>query len=82
MQQIWETKPLINNSVMVRDDLPQDLRKKLQQALFDLSNSERGKRILANMQTAQFHPATDEAYAFVRAFVETFEREVRPVASQ
>lgn len=82
LQQIWETEPLINNSVMVRDDLPQDLRKKLQEALFNLSNSAQGRRILDKMQTAKFHPATDETYAPARAFVETFEREVRPATSQ
>lgn len=75
----WETPPLINNSFMVRDDLPPELRAQLRAALLTLHGSEQGRRILAGMETARFLPATDADYAVVRQFVARFEARVRPV---
>jgi len=75
----WETPPLINNSVMVRDDLPPKLRARLRAELLKLNDSEPGRRILAGMETARFLPATDADYAVVREFVVRFEAQVRPV---
>lgn len=75
----WETPPLINNSFMVRDDLPPELRARLRAALLNLHASEQGRRILAGMETARFLPATDADYAVVRQFVARFEAQVHPV---
>jgi phosphonate transport system substrate-binding protein len=76
---IWETQPLINNSVMARDDVPDAIRQAVQQALFDLPNTEEGRRILAGMETSRFHAADDASYAIVREYIKRFEKEVRPV---
>ena len=76
---IWETDPLINNSVMVRDDIPASVEKQLRTLLVGLLETPEGKAILAGMETARFLPATDEDYAVVRQYVARFEREVRPV---
>ena len=76
---VWETPPLINNSFMVRDDLPPKLRARLRAELLKLNDSEPGRRILAGMETARFLPAADADYAVVREFVARFEAEVRPV---
>lgn len=76
---VWETLPLINNSFMVRDDLPPKLRARLRSVLLTLHDSEQGRRILAGMETARFLPATDADYAVVREFVVRFEAQVRPV---
>lgn len=76
---LWETEPLINNSVMVRDDIPAAIRQQVQTLLAGLHESEQGKAILANMETARFIAATDQDYDVVRVYVERFEREVRAV---
>ncbi len=76
---IWETPHLINNSVMVRNDLPPQIRDQVRTALITLHESPQGKEILAGMETARFHPATDADYEVVRRYVEQFEKTIRPV---
>lgn len=78
---IWETPPLLNNAVMVRDDVPEAVVSDLRQLLLALHESEAGRAILREMQIARFHPADDAVYAAVRRFVERFERDVRKVDS-
>lgn len=79
---IWETPPLMNNSVMVRDDVPQLVRQKIRQALLDLNLTQQGKTILAGMETARFYVADDASYDVVRQYVARFEKEVRPVEKE
>jgi phosphonate transport system substrate-binding protein len=79
LQVIWETPSLLNNSVMVRDDVPPAISEKIRQALLDLATLPEGKAILAGMSTARFHAADDASYAKVRNYIAAFEREVRPV---
>ena len=76
---IWETESLINNSVMVRDDVPAEISKQVYTLLIELSETEEGKSILSNMETAHFFPAKDADYDIVRKYIATFEREVRLV---
>jgi phosphonate transport system substrate-binding protein len=76
---IWETKPLLNNSVMVRDDVPVAVRDGLRRALVSLNDSQAGRAVLASMQTARFHPSDNRRYESVRDYVARFERDVRPV---
>jgi phosphonate transport system substrate-binding protein len=78
----WETEPLINNSVMVRDDLPEPVREQLRRELVGLHETEPGKAILAGMETARFIPASDRDYEVVRAYVDRFERDVRKVEAR
>jgi phosphonate transport system substrate-binding protein len=75
----WETAPLVNNSVMVRDDVPPAVAEALRKALLELDASEEGRRILAGMETARFLPATDRTYDVVKGFIRDFERKVRKV---
>lgn len=79
LQVAWETEPLINNSVMIRRDIPAAIREQVKASLAGLHESEQGKAILAGMETARFFPATDQDYEVVRSFVERFELEVRQV---
>lgn len=79
---IWETESLINNSVMVRDDVPPELAQQVRALLLGLAGSAQGKAILAGMETASFFPASDADYDVVRQYVARFEREVRPVEGQ
>jgi phosphonate transport system substrate-binding protein len=76
---IWETASLLNNSVMVRDDIPADLRERVRELLLGLRANPAGPAILSGMETARFNAANDDSYAPVRAFIARFEREVRPV---
>ena len=76
---IWETAPLINNSVMARDDVPPALQQQVLRLLLDLTNSESGRNILARMETARFLASDNQAYDVVRSYVERFERKVRKV---
>jgi len=76
---LWETPPLINNSVMVRDDVPAALREQFRQALLELANSAQGKEILLGMETSRFHAADDASYGVVADYIKRFEAEVRPV---
>ena len=76
---MWETPHLLNNSVMVRTDVPAALREQVKQILYDLYKTPAGKEILSGMETARFHPADDASYDKVRQFVARFEKEVRPV---
>ena len=78
---IWETPPLMNNSVMARADVPASLRERVRQLLLQLERDPAGRDILSDMQTARFHSADNAAYAPVREYVARFEREVRPVES-
>jgi phosphonate transport system substrate-binding protein len=75
----WETPPLINNSLMVRDDFPETMARQIQSILFELHETDRGKGILKGIETAHFHPATNDTYDVIRDFIESFEADIRPV---
>jgi phosphonate transport system substrate-binding protein len=79
---IWETEPLVNNSVMVRDDIPASIAQQIQELLIGLEETAEGQAILAGMETARFLPATSEDYEVVRQFILRFETEVRLVEEQ
>lgn len=76
---LWSTPHLINNSMMVRDDLPEQLRTGITALLLNLHNSGEGKDILSGLEISRFLPATDRDYDQVKRYVERFEKEVRPV---
>lgn len=79
---IWETEPLVNNSVMVRNDIPTSVVEQVRALLLGLDATSEGKAILAGMETARFLPASDRDYDVVRQYVARFEKEVRPVADR
>jgi phosphonate transport system substrate-binding protein len=76
---IWETESLVNNSVMVRDDVPEDVREQVQKLLVKLHETEQGKTILSGMETSVFLTASDKDYDIVRTYVDRFEKEVRKI---
>jgi phosphonate transport system substrate-binding protein len=76
---IWETEPLINNSVMVRDDVPEAVREQVKKTLLDLAKQPAGAAILQGMSTSGFYAADDASYAVVDRYIKNFERVVRPV---
>ncbi len=76
---IWETPPLINNSVMVHKDLPPAFKKKVQQALLTIHESSEGRAILSGMETSGFFEADNESYNVVRTYIDEFEKNIRRV---
>lgn len=76
---MWETPSLVNNSLMVRNDVPATIRDQVLQVALGLKQSEEGRAILQQMQTSAFYPASDNSYKVVRDYVQRFERDVRPV---
>jgi phosphonate transport system substrate-binding protein len=76
---IWETPPLLNNSVMLRDDVPAAVGEAIRKTLLELSQTPAGEKILAAMSTGRFHAADNASYAQVRDYIANFEKDVRPV---
>ena len=79
LEVIMETKPLKNNSVMIRKSIPDSTQKQIQDCLIHLNESANGIAILEGMQTARFHQASDIDYDTVRKFIAQFEEHVRTV---
>lgn len=75
----WETTSLVNNSVMVRDDVPAAIANTVREALLRLEKSPDGPAILSGMETARFLPARNSDYDVVRRFIREFESKVRKV---
>ncbi len=79
---IWETPPLVNNSVMIRSDLDPAVGRLITQMLLDLPNTPEGRKILEGLETSRFQAANDGSYDVVRDYVARFEREVRSIEQQ
>lgn len=76
---IWQTEPLINNSIMVRDDMPVAVRNRIRLLLINLHKTDEGVKILRQMETSRFIPADDRSYNVVKVYISRFEKHVRPV---
>jgi phosphonate transport system substrate-binding protein len=79
---LWETESLINNSVMVRNDVPVELREQIRSLLTRLHETEEGKAILLGIETLRFIRANDNNYDVVRGYVARFEKEVRKIETK
>ena len=79
---LWETPSLVNNSVMVRKDLPAGLKNDIRGILLSLHTTKEGKDILARMETARFYDANNKSYNIVRDYIARFEKDVRKVRAQ
>ncbi|MFH0821888.1 MAG: PhnD/SsuA/transferrin family substrate-binding protein [Pseudomonadota bacterium] len=75
----WETESLVNNSVMVRNDVPAQVGEQVRALLLGLDGTKQGASVLVGLETARFLPASDEDYDVVRRYVSLFESAVRPV---
>lgn len=79
MRVIWETESLINNSVMVRMDIPKSISDSVQTYLIELNTTAEGKKILAKMNTTRFIKATNNDYNVVKEYMDNFEKLVRKI---
>ncbi len=82
LQLKWETEPLINNGVVARDDVPEQLAMRVAQLLDALHDSEEGKAILARMPLSRFELADDQRYRVIEDFLHNFSQTVRPLDNQ
>lgn len=73
----WETEPLPNNGLVVRNDIPEALVAKVSDLIFNLHTHEEGRAILERMELSKFEAANNEIYQPVINFLENFTREIR-----
>lgn len=76
---IWETDSLINNSVMIRNDIPARLQGQVADYLIHLDQTADGHAILENIGIDRFRVASDRDYEVVRQYVAEFEGKVRKI---
>lgn len=76
---IWETKPLINNSVMIRNDIPARVKNQIQKCLLEMDRTEEGRKILSRIESKAFYHATNKTYDAAKAYLNQFEKEVREI---
>jgi phosphonate transport system substrate-binding protein len=75
----WETDPLINNGVVVRDDVPEQLASQVAQLLDTLHTHAEGKAMLARMPLSRFELADDKRYRVIEDFLHKFSQTVYPI---
>ena len=75
----WETEPMINNGVVVRDDVPEQLARHVAQLLDALHTHEEGKAMLARMPLSRFELADDKRYRVIEDFLHKFSQNVYPI---
>ena len=76
---IWETKPLLNNGLVVRNDIDKDILAQVQKLLFNLHTHKQGQLWLNKMELSRFESANNSTYEPVINFLEQFHKTVRPV---
>lgn len=74
----WITDPLINNSLMVRDDVPEAHWQKLHEILVTFHTNATGLAIMSRMSLTRFDAATSATYNPVRAFLKDYESAFPP----
>lgn len=75
----WTTSPMVTNSILARNDVPDPVREGVRSALLGLAGDSVGRGILEAGRIEGFHPANDSTYLPVRNLVREFELHVRKV---
>ncbi|MCK5877995.1 MAG: phosphate/phosphite/phosphonate ABC transporter substrate-binding protein [Candidatus Marithrix sp.] len=75
----WETKPLLNNGLVVLPEVPNKIVTQVINLLTQLNQHEEGRAILARMELSGYESATNETYLPIRDFIKIFSKEVRPL---
>ncbi|MGZ3806356.1 MAG: PhnD/SsuA/transferrin family substrate-binding protein, partial [Pseudobdellovibrionaceae bacterium] len=68
-----ETEPLINNSLVVRDDIDPKIVEKVKNVLLHMHENERGRAILQKMELSKFESATNDTYKPVQKFIKKYD---------
>jgi len=70
----WETAPLVGLGVLARKDIPREHVQEVARALFDLDQSDSGRKILAGLSMSSFIPAGEASYDGVWEFLNDYRR--------
>ena len=73
----WETKPLLNNGLVVRKDVPAELVERVKEIILSLHTNPEGRKILSAMELSRYEKADDSTYEPVQIFLDNFEDKVR-----
>jgi phosphonate transport system substrate-binding protein len=79
LQLKWETEPMLNNGVVARDDVPEQLARQVAQLLDTLHTNAEGKAMLARMPLSRFELADDKRYRVIEEFLHKFSSTVYPI---
>ena len=75
----WQTAPLLNNGLVVRNDVPQVIIDKVSKLLFNLHKSDKGRNILENLELSKFESASNDSYTPVLEFLKQFDKNIRHI---
>ena len=70
---LFKTKPLINNSLMVKNEVDKTLIDQVREILINMHKNEEGRKILENIKLSKFENANDQTYFAVEKFLKEFE---------
>lgn len=76
MEVVWETKPLINNGIVLRKDMDEKLANKIVDILINLDKTENGKKLLKNAGFDGFQKSKDEDFHVVADFLKIYDKAV------
>lgn len=79
LEVVWQTSPLPNNGLVVRDDIDVAIVNQVKKLMLTLHKTSQGTKWLEKMELSQFEHATNDTYQPVLEFLKKFSKEVRPV---
>lgn len=74
---IWQTPPLIQNAIIVRNDVPADVAARVATLLTTLQDSAEGRALLDAIDTTRFVISDDRQFDVVAAFLAEYQRKVK-----
>lgn len=75
----WETEPMVNNGVVARNDVPEEVVQQVAELLNTLHTTEEGRIILARMPLSRFELANNQRYEMIDDFLQLFNQNIRPL---
>lgn len=76
---IWQTQSLPNNSIVVRQDVPEELAMQVRKLLSELHTNKEGQTILMKAYLSKYETANNQTYQSVQTFITRFSESVRPL---
>ena len=74
----WETPPLINNALFIRNDMDTPIASELTKLIFTLQDNEEGRRALIPLDVSKFERATSETYKPLKEFLAEYNAVMNP----
>lgn len=73
----WQTPSLVNNALIIKSELSEQLRTEILGVLLKLNETEEGLKILSRMELTRFEGADEKTYKPVEEFIKKFSKELR-----